>query len=313
MAGKPTANTRLSRLNENNTGKHLLSANRAVDIRIIVCVLLSVLAMVVDHRYHHLETVRNVLSTSVYPLQSLIQLPLETGHWFGKRFASHETLVRENEQLRQKLMFTNAQLQKLTTLEAENRRLRMLLESSVNLAVRAGERVLVAELLTIDLDPYRHQILLNKGTHHGVKVGQPLLDERGIVGQIIHASLLSATAILITDPNHALPIQNNRNGLRALAGGSGNFKELEILYVRNNEDVQIGDLFITSGLGGRFPQGYPVARVTRVEFDPARPFARITAQPTAQLDRSREVLLIIDEPQTGNTPNADERLADGQP
>jgi rod shape-determining protein MreC len=303
----------LSHFKENTTGKHSLSTERAVDIRIIVCVILSLLAMVVEHRYHHLEAVRNVLSTAIYPLQSLIQLPLETGHWLGNRFASHDALVKENERLRQKLLFTNVQLQKLTTLEAENRRLRMLLESSVNLSVSAGERVLVAELLTIDLDPYRHQILLNKGTHHGVNVGQPLLDERGIVGQIIHANMLSSTAILITDPNHALPVQNNRNGLRALAGGTGNFRELEILYVRNNEDVQVGDLFITSGLGGRFPQGYPVARVTRVEFDPARPFAHITAQPTAQLDRSREVLLIVSEPQTSGALTANDRFANGQP
>jgi rod shape-determining protein MreC len=159
----------------------------------------------------------------------------------------------------------------------------------------------VAELLTVDLDPSRHQILLNKGSRHGVRVGQPLLDGRGIVGQIIHANVLSSTAILITDPNHALPVQDNRNGLRALATGTGHFRELEILYVRNNEDVRVGDLFITSGLGGRFPPGYPVARVTKVEFDPTRSFAHIVAEPTAQLDRSREVLLITGEPKPEDT------------
>lgn len=287
----------MSQLTENNNGKGFLGVSRAADIGIILCVALSLLAMLVDHRRDHLETVRDALATLVYPLQSVIQWPVATGQWAAQTFASRNALVRENQRLQQKLLFTNVQLQRLITLEAENRRLRMLLESSVNLPVSAGERVLVAELLTVDLDPYRHQILLNKGTRQGVNVGQPLLDEGGIVGQIIHVNPLSSTAILITDPNHALPVQNTRNGLRALASGTGNFGELEILHVRNNEDVRIGDLFISSGLGGRFPQGYPVAQVTKVEFDPTRPFARIVAEPTAQLDRSREVLLIVNEPQ----------------
>lgn len=291
----------MSQLKENRNGNGVFSADRSADIRIIVCVVLSLLAMLIDHRRHHLETARDTLSTLVYPLQSIIQLPVATGQWLARTFARHDALVAENERLHQKLLFTQVQLQKLITLEAENRRLRMLLESSVALPVNPGERVLVAELLTVDLDPSRHQILLNKGSRHGVRVGQPLLDGRGIVGQIIHANVLSSTAILITDPNHALPVQDNRNGLRALATGTGHFRELEILYVRNNEDVRVGDLFITSGLGGRFPPGYPVARVTKVEFDPTRSFAHIVAEPTAQLDRSREVLLITGEPKPEDT------------
>ncbi|MCP5419399.1 MAG: rod shape-determining protein MreC [Gammaproteobacteria bacterium] len=288
----------MSQLQDKRKGDSPFSAERSADIRIVLCVVLSLAAMIVDHRRHDLETARDTLSTLIYPLQSIVQLPVATGQWVAETFARHEDVIRENQRLKQKLLFTNVQLQKLITLEAENRRLRMLLESSVNLPVRSGERVLVAELLTVDLDPYRHQILLNKGSRQGVRVGQPLLDERGIVGQIIHTGLLSSTAILITDPNHALPVQDNRNGLRALATGTGNFQELEILYVRNNEDVQEGDLFITSGLGGRFPPGYPVARVTKVEFDPTRPFAHIVAAPMAQLDRSREVLLIASEPES---------------
>ncbi len=272
-----------------NESKPLFAANTAANVRVVVFVLLSVVLMTVDHRLQHLEVARNVLATALYPLQYLIQLPFRAGNWASEHLASREILLEENARLKEKQLFINAQLQKLTALEAENRRLRALLESSVDV----GERVLIAEILAVDFDPYRHQVLINKGTHHGVVMGQPLLDEHGIVGQVIHANTLNATAILITDPNHALPVQINRNGLRTLVVGTGHFQELELPHLPNNSDVRVGDLLITSGLGGRFPRGYPVARVSRVEFDPGRPFARVVAQPTARLDRSREVLLIF--------------------
>lgn len=284
-----------------NDSKFLFSANTAANIRIIVFVLASLMTMTVDHR-HHLGVVRSTLATVIYPLQYLIQLPFEVGDWFSTSLISHRALLEENARLRQQQLLINARLQKLTALEAENHRLRMLLKSSEDIQ----EKVLIAELLTVDFDPYRHQILLNKGTRHGVHVGQPLLDQQGIIGQIIRANTFTSTAILITDPNHALPIQVNRNGLRTLAVGTGNFQELELPYIPHNEDIKVGDLLITSGLGGRFPRGYPVARVTRIEFDPGHPFARIIAQPTAYLDRSREVLLVISEPPaTGPRPEAD--------
>lgn len=263
------------------------------NIRIIVFILLSLGMMHIDHRYQYLEAVRDVLATLVYPVQYAIQLPLETGSWLSGVLTSHRALLAENARLRRNELFLNAELQRLIALEAENRRLRMLLESSVSIP----ERVLIAELLTVDFDPYRHQILLNKGIRHGVHVGQPLLDQHGIIGQIIYANTLTSTAVLITDPNHAMPVQVNRNGLRTLAVGTGNFQELELPHIPNNEDVRVGDLLVTSGLGGRFPRGYPVARVTKVEFDPGHPFARIIAQPMTQLDRSREMLLIIGAPQ----------------
>jgi rod shape-determining protein MreC len=283
--------TTLSQL-KNKPSKNLFNVDTAVNIRITLCLLASLAMMTFDHRYHYLNEVRSALSTFVFPLQYLIQLPSEASAWLSETLASRGELLAENSKLRQQQLFLNVQLQKLTALEVENRRLRMLLESSLN----TPERVLIAELMSVDFDPYRHWILLNKGSRQGVHEGQPLLDQQGIVGQIIQASPFTSTAILITDPNHALPVQINRNGLRALAMGTGNFQELELLHIPNNEDVQVGDLLVTSGLGGRFPQGYPVAKVTKVEFDPGRAFAHITAQPTSQLDRIREVLLIIGEP-----------------
>lgn len=262
--------------------------------------------MTVDHRYHYLDGVRDVLATAIYPLHYFIQLPTNTRNWLTENLASRSVLLEENARLREKQVFLNVQLQKLTTLEAENRRLRSLLESAVN----TPERVLIAELLAVDFDPYRHHILLNRGRQHGVYVGQPVLDQQGVIGQIIRADPFTSTAILITDANHALPIQINRTGARTLALGTGNFQELELPHIPNNEDVKVGDLLVTSGLGGRFPRGYPVGAVTKVEFDPGSPFAHIIARPVAQLDRIREVLLLVSEPDKSessvkiNTPAA---------
>jgi len=284
---------------DSGKNKPLFTVETAATIRLIVFALISLTTMTIDHRHQHLDSVRNVLATTLYPLQYAIQLPFDAAAWLTERLASRDALIAENQRLRHKQLFINAQLQKLTALEAENRRLRMLLESSVSLR----ERVLIAELLKIDFDPYRHRILLNRGTQHGVHVNQPLLDQQGIIGQIIHANALTATAILITDPNHALPVQVNRNGLRTLAIGTGRFQELELPHIPNNNvDIQVGDLLMTSGLGGRFPRGYPVAEVTRVEFDRSRPFARIIARPTTQLERIREVLLVVSEPEGPPAP-----------
>lgn len=282
--------------------KPLFAPETAASIRLFICAVLSVALMTVDHRQHHLEALRNVLATSIYPLQMLAQLPYAAVDWATETFESRAALLAENTRLRERQLFINAQLQKLTALEAENRRLRGLLESTVNVA---AERVLIAELIAVDFDPYRHQILINRGSQNGARVGQPLIDEHGIVGQLSHVNLTTSSAVLITDLSHALPVQINRNGIRSLAVGTGRFHELELPNIPNNGDIRVGDLIITSGLGGRFPRGYPVARVTRVEFDPSRPFAKVFAQPTAALDRVREVLLILDDipdPSRGEKP-----------
>lgn len=255
-------------------------------------VALSIVVMTVDHRYHALDDARDVLATAVYPLHSLARVPADLQDWLSENLAGRTTLLKENARLREKQAFLNVQLQKLTALEAENRRLRSLLESAVN----TPERVLIAELLAVDFDPYRHHILINRGRQHGVYVGQPVLDQHGVIGQIVRADLLTATAILITDPNHALPIQINRTGLRTLALGTGHFQELELPHIPNSEDVKVGDSLVTSGMGGRFPRGYPVGTITKVEFDPGSPFAHIVAKPVAQLDRIREVMLLESEP-----------------
>jgi rod shape-determining protein MreC len=272
--------------------RYLFVLNPTATLRLGLWVALAIVLMTVDHRYRYLDGVRDVLTTAVYPLHHLVGWPTTVRDWLTENLAGRRALLEENTRLREKQVFLNAQLQKLITLEAENRRLRSLLESVVD----APERVLIAELLAVDFDPYRHHILINRGRQHGVHVGQPVLDQHGVIGQIIRADPFTASVILITDPHHALPIQINRTGVRTLALGTGHFQRLELPHIPNHEDVQAGDLLITSGLGGRFPHGYPVGTVTEAKFDPASPFARIIARPVAQLDRIREVMLLEGDP-----------------
>ena len=272
--------------------QYLFAVNPTAILRLAGWVMLSIALMTVDHRYHYLNVLHDVLSTAAYPVHYLVRLPTATKSWLTENLAGRGALLEENARLREKQLFLNVQLQKLTVLEAENRRLRSLLESAVN----TPEHVLIAEMLVVDFDLYRHRILLNRGRQHGVYVGEPVLDQYGIVGQIVQADPFTSTAIFITDVNHALPIEIARTGVRTLALGTGDFQELKLPHIPNNGDVKVGDVLITSGLGGRFPHGYPVGTVTKVEFDPGSPFANITAKPFAPLDRIREVMLLENEP-----------------
>jgi rod shape-determining protein MreC len=244
--------------------------------------------MVMDHKYKSLESLRAGLSVIVYPIQLSIELPGAISDWFSESLSSRRTLQEENDSLRTQQLMQEIQLQKLAALEAENIRLRELLDSSF----KVGEKVLIAELLSVNLDPYKHQVVINKGEASDVYPGQPLLDARGVMGQVVHAGPYTSTAMLITDTSHAIPIQVNRNGLRSIALGSGTINRLELPYIPNNADIQPGDLLITSGLGGRFPPGYPVAEVSAVQHDPGHAFSRVVATPLAELNRSREVLLV---------------------
>ena len=251
-------------------------------------VVFSAVLMVMDHRYKSLESVRDALSVIVYPIQMSVELPGSISDWFSESLASRRALQEEVDSLRTQQVIQKAQMQKLASLEVENIRLRELLDSSFEI----GERVLIAELMSVNLDPYKHQIVINRGELHNVYPGQPLVDANGVMGQIVHAGPYTSTAILITDTSHAIPIQVNRNGLRSIALGSGAINRLDLPYIPNSADIKAGDLLTTSGLGGRFPPGYPVATVVTVEHDPGNAFAKVIATPLAHLDRSREVLLV---------------------
>lgn len=246
--------------------------------------------MTLDHRTNYMNSIRSSISVLVYPFQYLVNFPANVGDWASESFTSRKTLKEDNETLRTQNLILTTQLQKLNFIESENIHLRSLLESSK----RVGERILIAELLSVDMDPYRQQVTINKGSASGDDIysGQPFVDAKGVMGKLLHVSPFSSTALLITDPGHALPVQVNRNGLRAIAKGTGNQSRLEIPHLPNNADIKVGDLLVTSGLGCVFPVGYPAAVVVEINIDPSLPFAEVLAEPIAELDRSREVLLV---------------------
>jgi len=254
----------------------------------VVAVLFSLLLMVVDHRTHYLDPVRSVLAVTTYPLHYLANLPFSAADSASEALASRAELQQAHDDYRLENLRLKGQLQKFEALEAENMRLRDLLDSSLKI----GDQVLVAELIAIDLDPYKQQVLIDRGSSSGVFLGQPVLDANAVMGQVIHVSPMTSTVLMITDPTHALPVQVNRSGLRTIANGTGRINELELPHLPNNADIHEGDLLVTSGLGGHFPPGYPVAQVTQVTREPGQPFARVLATPNAHLERVREVLLV---------------------
>jgi rod shape-determining protein MreC len=254
----------------------------------VVLVILSSVMMALEHRQNHLEGIRAGLSILIYPLQYTLNLPVVATQWVDDSLSSRETLQEENARLKLQHTLFQARLQTLQSLKAENQRLRELLQSSK----KVSERVLIGELLAVDLEPFTRKIAINKGSNDDAYLGQPLVDAEGAMGQIVHLGPFSSTAMLITDANHAIPIQVNRNGLRAIALGTGAPDKLDIPYLPISADIVEGDLLTTSGLGGRFPAGYPVAMVTGVKKDPTLPYAVVTAMPTAQLEQAREVLLL---------------------
>ncbi|MGI9332123.1 MAG: rod shape-determining protein MreC [Gammaproteobacteria bacterium] len=268
--------------------RSLFVHGRSSVLRLAAVAALSSAMMVADHEGQHLERVRGALSTLMAPIHYAVSLPISFGDWLAEVTTSKTQLMAQNDELREQNLLVRAQLDKAAEVQAENARLRKLLDSSA----KTGDRVLVAELLAVDMDPYSRRIVLNKGTRDGVMPGQSLVDSQGIMGQVVHAGPFSSNALLITDPNHAVPVQVNRNGVRAVAVGTGNADELKLTHVPNNADLQNGDILVSSGLGGRFPEGYPVGRVLRVERHNGRPFADVAVKPSAKLERNREVLLV---------------------
>ena len=242
----------------------------------------------VDHRFEYLRPLRAALSVAVYPVQYLAGLPISVGQWVTDALASRRNLQQQNHQFRIENLQLRARLQQFEALEAENMRLRDLVGSSFKI----GDRVLIAELLAVDLDPYKQQVVINQGSLAGVFVGQPVLDANAVMGQVIQVTPMTSTVLLITDASHALPVQVNRNGLRTIAFGTGRIHELELPHLPHNADIREDDLLVTSGLAGHFPPGYPVARVTQVNREPGEPFATVIATPSAHLERTREVLLV---------------------
>jgi rod shape-determining protein MreC len=266
----------------------ILGRGPSILLRFVFFALLSFGLMWLDQRNLYLQRVREGISAIAYPFQVLVNTPGAGWDWLTESFSTRESLQQENEALRARLREADLRLMRFDALEQENLRLRAMREATFGIA----EQVMVAEIMRVDLNPFRHRAMINKGTGDGVFKGQPILDAKGVFGQITRAGLFSSEAILISDTEHAIPIQVNRNGLRSIAVGTGDLSRLSLPFLPINADVREGDLLVTSGLGGVFPPGYPVATVVEVMKSQAQTLATISAKPAAALDRDREVLLV---------------------
>lgn len=253
-----------------------------------MAVIASIALLATDHRSSRLDAVRATLSVFTDSLKYLVDLPSVLINHASDAVSSYSTLKIENEKLREEQLINKTRLLKFDSLEKENIRLRALLENSFKL----GEQVLIAELVSINMAPFEHIVVVNKGTRFGVHQQQPVMDANGIVGQVFRALPFTAEIMLITDPSHAIPVQVNRNGLLTIAVGSGQQNRLNLPYLPANADIKPGDLLITSGLGGTFPAGYPVAVVDDFNPTDSKSFVSVTATPKAMLDRNRELLIV---------------------
>jgi rod shape-determining protein MreC len=243
-----------------------------------------------DFRTPKLEPLRETLAWALTPLLWIVSLPQHLGD-AGDYLSSRDQLAAENAQLRDRQLQLEAKLQKYEALEAENRRIRELLASAKNLQ----ENVLIAEVIAANQDPYRHQITLNKGARNRVYRGQALVDATGVMGQIIQVNPTTSVALLITDPDHGIPVEVNRTGLQTIALGVGDGQSLRLPFLPGNADIQKGDLLVSSALGGRFPAGYAVAQVFEIKHNPGEHFAEALAYPTAKLNQGRQALLVWSE------------------
>lgn len=252
--------------------------------------MLCAVLMFADARTSVLRPVHLALGAVVTPIQFAADVPAEVGSLINGWLQSEDSLrsvykdvVAENDRLR-------FRLQRMQALEKENSDLRRILS-----APQRGEgdaRMLVGELLSVSLDPYKQTILVNRGAADGLYVGQPVFDPDGLLGEVSEVMPFTSAVILITDPSHALPVQITRNGLRAIADGTGQTDRLQVVYLTPNDDIRKGDRLVTSGLGGRFPAGYPVGRVTEVVEDAGEPFLSVTAAPIARIGHNKHVLFV---------------------
>lgn len=253
--------------------------------RLTLAVIMSVILLVANDR---LEPVRNSLSSLLSPLQYVANIPGVLLDESAESLATRNMLAKQNKELLRQQLLMSERLQRFEHLRQENDRLRGLLGSPVHM----DSKKVVAEVMEVASDPFHQYVVLNRGSRNGVFVGQPVVDAQGVVGQVVQVSELTSRVLLLSDTSHGIPVRITRNDVRMMAIGTGSIDELELRHVAKSTDVRVGDLLVSSGLGKRFPEGYPVARVMSVEKDDGKNYATVIAQPLAALDRIRYLLLI---------------------
>ncbi len=269
--------------------------------------MLSAVLIVADDRFDQLTPVRSAIGTGLAPIHWLGHAPSQFNDWVASLFTSKEDLQKENEALQARLLILERRALKYAALASENNELRQLLNSSEVL----DDRVIVGEVVAVSPDPFSHEIVINKGSRDGVEVGQAILDANGLMGQVEQTSSFTSRVLLVSDSSHAVPVEVVRNGLRAVLLGNGDTSSLELVHVPDTADIREGDLLVSSGLGGRFPKGYPVAEVESITKEQGEPFVKIEAAPLAELNKSRLILVVFSPAQEATDGAQEAGPADG--
>jgi rod shape-determining protein MreC len=274
--------------------------------RLVFFCALSILLLFVDARYQYLESARKVIAVMIYPFQRLTSLPGEVVGRISVYFETQNRLLEDNAKLRQQHDMDAAQLAQLSAIQAENIQLRTLQE----LQQRVDYPMLMAEIVYVERDIFKRKLFVDKGSQASVQSGQVVVDDNGVVGQVTRVYPWLSEVTLVTDKDQAVPIQVLRNGLRAVVFGSGDISEMSLRYMPVSADLQEGDVLVTSGIDGIYPSNLPVAKIVKVERDPAYPFSRITCKPLAGVDRHRALMIVTGVPKLPDRPTLEESTAD---
>ena len=278
--------------------KPIFSRGPSLQLRLFLAVIAAITLIVADSRLGTFAKIRNYMDTAVSPFYFLANGPRKVLDSVSETLATHQQLELENRALRQELLLKNSDILLLGQFKQENARLRELLGSPL----RQDEHKMVTQVMSTGSDPYSDQVVIDKGSDNGVYEGQPVISDKGVVGQVVAVAKMTSRVLLICDASHALPIQVLRNDIRVIAAGSGCTDDLQLEHLPGNTDIRVGDVLVTSGLGGRFPEGYPVAVVSSVKVDNQRAYTVIQARPTAGLQRLRYLLLLWGADRNGTLP-----------
>lgn len=266
----------------------IFGAGPSLSLRFTLVLLLSVSSILYDAHTDSSVQIRNYLNTLVSPIQYLASLPQQGFDGLAKYASTKQSLLDENQKLKELQLLQNESLQKYEMLKAENDKLRALLATNL----RSETKKQVAEIMAVASQPLAQTVVINKGSSDEVYQGQPVLDDLGVVGQVTSVGNNNSRVILVTDQTHAVPIRVMRNGVRGILAGTGNIQQMELVNLPHNTEIQVGDRLVTSGLGGVFPEGYPVAEVKVIFRDLSKPFMKVIAEPVAKVDRLKHILLL---------------------
>lgn len=284
--------------------KPIFSRGPSLQLRLLMAVVVAIGVIIADSHLGAFTRIRSYMDTAVSPFYFLANGPRQLLDNVSSTLVRRQQLERENKALLQDLLLKKSELLTLGQFKQENARLRELLGSPL----RQDEHKMVAQVISNGTDPYTNQVVIDKGSINGVFEGQPVISDKGVVGQVVAAGRLTSRVLLICDTSHSLPIQVLRNDIRVIAEGNGCTEDLQLVHLPGNTDIRVGDVLVTSGLGGRFPEGYPVGVVSSVKIDTQRAYTVIHVRPTAGLQRLRYLLLLWGSDSSGDMPMAPDKV-----